>query len=96
MTKSEAHAVYKLSDWGHDPRAISEDIFNTEDWLHIFSKVPKRGAKVKCKTVRKEFWESFYSVFTSVYHEPPGNYGMEVTRVFAKGFLFEQVKGRVD
>ena len=28
--------------------------------------------------------------------EPPGNYGMEVTRVFAKGFLFKQAKGRVD
>ena len=46
--------------------------------------------------MRKQYWESFYNLFTLVYQEPPRNYGMEVTQGFGKGFLYEQVKGKVD
>ena len=96
MTKAEAHAVYNLNNCGQDPRTVFEDIFSDEDWLQVFYEVPKRGSKVKCKIVRREHWDGFYTLFTSVYQEPPGNYGMEVTRAFAKGFLYEQVKGPAD
>ena len=96
MTKAEAHEVYNLSNSGQDPRTILEDIFSEEDWMLVFCEVPKRGSKIKCKTVRREYWDRFYTLFTSVYQEPPGNYGMEVTRAFGKGFLYEQVKGKVD
>ncbi|MCO5595686.1 hypothetical protein L7F22_049731 [Adiantum nelumboides] len=58
--------------------------------------VPKRGSKVNCKDVKPELWNKFYVLFTFVYQETPGNYGMEVTKGFAKGFLYEKLKGQAD
>lgn len=96
MTKAEAIEVYNLNSSGQDPRSISEEVFSNEDWLQVFTEVPKRGSKVKCKTVKKNFWPEFYTSFTSVYQEPPGNYGMEVTKAFARGFLYEHLRGPVN
>ncbi|MCO5560315.1 hypothetical protein L7F22_013927 [Adiantum nelumboides] len=31
-----------------------------------------------------------------MYQEPPGNYGISITKGFPKGFLYEQLKGQVD
>ncbi|MCO5568688.1 hypothetical protein L7F22_022387 [Adiantum nelumboides] len=35
-------------------------------------------------------------MFTSVYQEPLGNYGMEVTKAFARDFLYEHLRGAVN
>ncbi|MCO5612408.1 hypothetical protein L7F22_066675 [Adiantum nelumboides] len=96
MTKAEAHEVYNMNCAGQDPRLLNDEDFSNEDWLQVFTEVPKRGNKVKCRFVKKEFWSKFYSMFTSVYQEPPGNYGMEVTKAFAKGFLYEHLRGAVN
>lgn len=96
MTMAEAHEVYNLNCAGKDPRLLNEEDFSDKDWLQVFTEVPKRGSKVKCRFVRKEFWSKFYSMFTSVYQEPPGNYGMEVTKAFARGFLYEHLRGAVN
>ncbi|MCO5605908.1 hypothetical protein L7F22_060094 [Adiantum nelumboides] len=96
MTKAEAHEMYNLNCAGQDPRLLNEEDFSNEDWLHVFTEVPKRGSKVKCRFVKKEFCSKFYSMFTSMYQEPPGNYGMEVTKAFARGFLYEHLRGAVN
>ena len=95
-TKAQAHEVYGLSDVGMDVRVLGEADFTNDEWLQCFEEVPRRGSKVKCRDVRAEFWPKFYTLFTSVYQEPPGNYGMEVTKAFARGFLHEHVKGPVN
>ncbi|MCO5584414.1 hypothetical protein L7F22_038340 [Adiantum nelumboides] len=96
MTKAEAHEVYNLNCAGQDPKLLNKEDFSNEDWLQVFTEVPKRGSKVKCRFVKTEFWSKFYSMFTSVYQEPPENYGMEVTKAFATGFLYEHLKGAVN
>ncbi|MCO5605663.1 hypothetical protein L7F22_059846 [Adiantum nelumboides] len=96
MTKAEAHEVYNWNCAGQDPKLLNEEDFSNEDWLQVFIKVPKRGSKVKCRFVKKEFLRKFYFMFTSVYQEPPGNYGMEVTKAFARGFLYEHLRGVVN
>lgn len=96
MNKSQAHDIYDLPDSGTDARLLTEADFKATDWLQCFKQVPKRGNKVKCRDVLPEHWARFYTVFTSVYQEPPTNYGMEVTKVFARGFLFECLKGQVN
>ena len=35
-------------------------------------------------------------MFTFVYQEPPRNYGMEVKKAFARGFLYEHLRGAVN
>ena len=55
MTKAEAHEVYNLSCADQDPRLLNEDDFLDELWLHVFTEVPKRGIKVKCRFVRQAF-----------------------------------------
>ncbi|MCO5573679.1 hypothetical protein L7F22_027452, partial [Adiantum nelumboides] len=35
-------------------------------------------------------------MFTFVYQEPPENYGMEVTKAFARGFLYEHLREAVN
>lgn len=96
MTKADAHEVYGLSDVGVDARVLGEADFTNDEWLQCFEEVPRRGSKVKCRDVKAEFWPKFYTLFTSVYQEPPSNYGMEVTKAFARGFLHEHVKGPVN
>ena len=96
MTKAQAHEVYGLSDSGVDARALGEADFTDDEWQNCFEGVPKRGSKVKCRAVKPEFWTRFYTLFTSVYQEPPSNYGMEVTKAFARGFLHENIKGPVN
>ena len=96
MTKAQAHEVYGLSDSGVDARTLGEADFTDDEWQKCFEEVPRRGSKVKCRVVRAEFWPRFYTLFTSVYQEPPSNYGMEVTKAFARGFLHENVKGPVN
>ncbi|KAI5068562.1 hypothetical protein GOP47_0016907, partial [Adiantum capillus-veneris] len=60
MTKAEAHEVYKLNCAGQDPRLLNEEDFSDEDWLQVFTEVPKRGSKVKCRFVKKESSELWY------------------------------------
>ncbi|MCO5606824.1 hypothetical protein L7F22_061015 [Adiantum nelumboides] len=96
MTKAQAHEVYDLPISRTDDQLLIEADFTNKDWLKCFKEVPKRGSKVKCRDVKPELWNRFYVLFTSVYQEPPRNYGMEVTKGFAKGFLYEQLKGQVD
>ncbi|KAI5065375.1 hypothetical protein GOP47_0020070 [Adiantum capillus-veneris] len=96
MTKPQAHEVYDLPKSGVDARLLTEADFTNKDWLKCFKEVPKSGNKVKCRDVKPELWNRFYVLFTSVYQEPPGNYGMEVTKGFSRGFLYEQFKGQVD
>ena len=93
MNKAQAHEIYNLPDSGVDARTLTEADFKDRDWLTCFKQVPKRGNKVKCRDVLPEYWNRFYTLFTSVYQEPPTNYGMEETKVFARGFLFECEKG---
>lgn len=96
MTKVQAVEVYGLSDSGVDARTLGEADFTDDEWQKCFEEVPRRGSKVKCRAVRAEFWPRFYTLFTSVYQEPPSNYGMEVTKAFARGFLHENIKGPVN
>lgn len=96
MTKAQTHEVYGLSDCGVDARTLGEVDFPNDEWQKCFAEVPRRGSKVKCRVVRTEFWPRFYTLFTSVYQEPPSNYGMEVTKAFARGFLHENIKGPVN
>ena len=96
MNKTQAHKMYNLPKSRVDARTLTEADFKDSDWLNCFKKVPKRGNKVKCRDVLPEYWNMFYTLFTFVYQEPPTNYSMEVTKVFARGFLFECKKGQVD
>ena len=96
MTKAEAHEVYGLSNSGVDARTLGEAHFSDAEWLSCFDEVPRRGSKVKCRSLKPDLWSRFYTLFTSVYQEPPSNYGLEVTKAFARGFLHEQIKGPVD
>ena len=96
MSKAQAHEVYGLSNVGVDVRTLGEANFSYADWLTCFDEVPRRGSKVKCMTLKLDLWPKFYILFTSVYQEPPTNYGMEVTKAFARGFLHECIKGLAD
>ncbi|MCO5577527.1 hypothetical protein L7F22_031358 [Adiantum nelumboides] len=96
MTKTQAHEVYDLPNFGVDAQLLIEVDFINKDWLKCFKEVPKWGRKVKCRDVKPELWNIFYVLFTSMYQEPPRNYGMEVTKGFARCFLYEQLKGQVD
>lgn len=96
MSKAQAHEVYGLSNSGVDARTLDEASFTDAEWLSCFDEVPRRGSKVKCRTLKLDLWPRFYTLFTSVYQEPPSNYGMEVTKAFARGFLHECIKGPVD
>ena len=84
MSKAQAHEVYGLSNVGVDVQTLGEANFFDADWLTCFDEVPRRGSKVKCRTLKPDLWPRFYTLFTSVYQEPPTNYGMEVTKAFAR------------
>ncbi|MCO5573319.1 hypothetical protein L7F22_027088 [Adiantum nelumboides] len=80
MTQAQAHEVYNLPNSGVDSQLLTEADFTNKDWLKCFKKVPKRGSKVKCRDVMPELSNKFYVLFTFMFEEPPGNYGIEVTK----------------